>query len=182
MVTCIDIPGFPPLAWSANQYTIYCTKYGANFPPWRNWAIDTVTTAGFSGICSVEGPDFDPSVYVYAVGGNGSLWKNIVGGSDQPITSISSCELLTDVHLIGVTRGAITIEIESDTEVTAEVHIYDVTGRLKSTTDLGGIPEGSSIYTINHGQGSGSLLPMGVYYCVLDTGRERISTSFVLID
>ena len=105
-----------------------------------------------------------------------------MGGSDQPISGISSCELLTDVHLIGVTRGAITIEIESDTEVTVEVHIYDVTGRLKSTTDLGSIPEGSSTYTIDHGQGSGSLLPMGVYYCVLDIGRERISTSFVLID
>lgn len=183
LVSCYEYNNFM-VAWSLQNYdTIYFTKgTGIEIEPWEDWVVDDDDIPGSTLYRSMDCGGTNGTVSAYIVGSQGTVLKTAIGTDTLGETLSTFGHLISDLQVTGVTSSSLSIRLNSASAVDAGALIYDMTGRLMSSVNLGFIPAGSSTYNLEINSGSGRTLPVGVYYLAIDVGNDRVSCPFVVIN
>ena len=165
----------PALAWCVADYdNIYQTRQDDD--SWEDWTQVEDFPGTARAICvGSSGDDY----CVYIVGDNGKAVKF------SPVQLCEGCEtpcptgVLSNLSIVEANGTHVTFRVSAEEPLEATALIYDVTGRLKASRDLGRVDGGTAVHTIILDPYS---VPEGVYYCVVEAGSGSVSAQFVILD
>jgi hypothetical protein len=106
-------------------------------------------------------------------------WGSVVG---VPLPSPAPSVLALGIPHPNPARGALSVPFTLPRAGSAELSLYDVTGRRVGRRELGTLPAGSHTVSWNLRVESGSALHSGVYVLELASGGERTRRRVALID